>query len=405
MRIAALLCIALATVLQARVRVEWTAESSKAKAAEFQCYRGETLELAPAFTEYGVSGSNYSASVYWQTNGMGMAWWYTNELVFAPSMDVGAASYTLFVRAAMSNGVSYRANAIIRMLNSPGSIPNSIPLPVQRIDFAAILYANSPWLESASWLEWLSTNTFLKVESDPGIPSAIATAVAQAGTNAQAITDIAVLLARNYTLTNHVAQLWSNDRFIDGLGNCYVVSNFWEMTFSNGFRTQDNINIPPALELYTFTSPSQSFFERPGGQFSPYWRLDIGGVEHYPGGFYNRQWYPTTNSLVFDPVLITGAQGYVYVRPYSTTNLISTLASQADVISTTAGKVSTNETRHVRFNTLTLGGVTKSAWPAESSGVPAVWTNMTWGAVGTNVTYQMSWDVTNGTKTSRFLAH
>ena len=51
----------------------------------------------------------------------------------------------------------------------------------------------------------------------------------------------------------------------------------------------------------------------------------------------------------------------------------------------------------VTADSITLGGVSKSAWPAASSGVPAVWTNMTWGAVGTNSTYRMSWDVTNGT--------
>lgn len=46
---------------------------------------------------------------------------------------------------------------------------------------------------------------------------------------------------------------------------------------------------------------------------------------------------------------------------------------------------------------VTIGGVTKTEWPEASSGVPSVWTNMTWGAVGTNSTYRMSWDVTNGT--------
>lgn len=35
--------------------------------------------------------------------------------------------------------------------------------------------------------------------------------------------------------------------------------------------------------------------------------------------------------------------------------------------------------------------------PPASAGVPEVWTNMTWGATGTNATYRMSWDVTNGT--------
>lgn len=34
---------------------------------------------------------------------------------------------------------------------------------------------------------------------------------------------------------------------------------------------------------------------------------------------------------------------------------------------------------------------------ASAGGVPDVWTNMTWGAIGTNATYRMSWDVTNGT--------
>jgi len=35
--------------------------------------------------------------------------------------------------------------------------------------------------------------------------------------------------------------------------------------------------------------------------------------------------------------------------------------------------------------------------PPASAGVPEVWTNMTWGATGTNATYRTSWDVTNGT--------
>lgn len=51
----------------------------------------------------------------------------------------------------------------------------------------------------------------------------------------------------------------------------------------------------------------------------------------------------------------------------------------------------------INTGSLTLGGVTKSAWPAASSGVPSIWTNMVWGAVGTNATYRMFWDATNGT--------
>lgn len=35
--------------------------------------------------------------------------------------------------------------------------------------------------------------------------------------------------------------------------------------------------------------------------------------------------------------------------------------------------------------------------PPASAGVPEVWTNMVWGSAGTNATYRMSWDATNGT--------
>jgi hypothetical protein len=289
MRITVLLCIALATVLQARVRVEWTAESSKAKAAEFQCYRGETLELAPAFTEYGVSVSNYSVSVYWQTNGMGTAWWSTNELVFAPSMDVGAASYTLFVRAAMSNGVSYRANAIIRMLNSPGATPNSIPLPVQRIDFATTSYANAPWFEYASWLAWLSTNTYIKVESDPGIPAAISSAVALAGTNTQSALSFKVSLtdatytdtiaraasalqvetdaiALNAIATNRITKLWdtTGTQFIDATGAVWRISTI--------VQTNYGVSVLSTLNSYG-TFPPQTWYDIPSFDYG--WETEI----------------------------------------------------------------------------------------------------------------------------------
>ena len=137
MRIITVLCIALATALQAQVSLEWVAESSKAKAAEFTAYRGETLLINPTMEEYGSPMTNYTASLFYQTNGMGSAWWQgTNGMYFTPAMDVGASAYSVYVRAVKPNGIIYRANAIIRMLNSPGFSPNSIPLPVQRIDFA-----------------------------------------------------------------------------------------------------------------------------------------------------------------------------------------------------------------------------------------------------------------------------
>ena len=131
---------------QAQVAFKWSVESSRAAPTQFSCYRGETILLHPVITSYGETVSNYTATVYWQTNGMDTAWWTTNALVFCPAMDVGASSYTLFVKADTTNGTSYRANAVIRMLAAPGVTPNSLPYPVQLLNFSTVSWTNAPWL-------------------------------------------------------------------------------------------------------------------------------------------------------------------------------------------------------------------------------------------------------------------
>lgn len=184
------ICIALAT--QGQVPFKWTVESSRVAPAQFNCYRGETILLQPVIKAYGETLSNYTATVYWQTNGMDTAWWTTNALVFCPAMDVGASSYTLFVKADTTNGASYRANAMIRMLAAPGVTPNSLPMPVQSIDFSALTMTNAPWLLA---------------ELDPGIPAAISNAVDQANTNAQAMASAAQANAIAFAATNPVTRL------------------------------------------------------------------------------------------------------------------------------------------------------------------------------------------------------
>jgi hypothetical protein len=203
-----IVCCAIALQGYSQVLCKWTADSSSATAAEFQCYRGETLQFQPTLKQYGAVISNATYTLQWQTNGMGTSYWSTNILQFTPAMDVGANAYTVFIRAETTNGVSYRANAKIKMLGSPGATPNVIPLPVQRIDFASVQYLNAPWLLSADldpvesriegveagtnvwnaaaawgnhasagylassvWLSWLGTNTYIKAESDPTVPA------------------------------------------------------------------------------------------------------------------------------------------------------------------------------------------------------------------------------------------
>jgi hypothetical protein len=260
---------------------------------------------------------------------MGTAWWSTNVLAFTPAMDVGATRYTIFIRAAMTNGVNYRANGTITMRNAPGFTPNTLPLPVPSIDFATVTPTNAPWLLA---------------ETDPGIPAAIASAVAIAGTNAQDMADIALVLARDYALTNQITKLWSNDRFVDGLGNSYIVSNFWNMTFSDDFA--DSLGGVPdqasyAVEYGTYVSETHG----------PYDWWSFGNNET---GFYvNRRsgvgtysnWKATTNQYVLD--VFTTGNGKAFISHTATTNLIGTFALEDSVTAGLATKVSTNDATYL----------------------------------------------------------
>lgn len=130
----------------AAVPIRWTVETSRAQPALFDAYHGETLDLAAAFQSYGsplaITGP---ASLYYQTNGMGAAWWTapatvssnTISAAFTPSLDPGATTLNCFLGGPSS---SYRASFRMRFLNSPGATPNVLPLPlVTAVDIAAMI--------------------------------------------------------------------------------------------------------------------------------------------------------------------------------------------------------------------------------------------------------------------------
>lgn len=128
------------------ITIKWDVDAADARAKIFTAYHGETLTFVPAFRSDGAVLSNVTAStIYYQTNGMGSAWWSTDGLTFAPSNDVGATSYRFFISAADPTGTVYRANGTLRMLASPGYSPNALTLPRETIDFAAIDVSNAPW--------------------------------------------------------------------------------------------------------------------------------------------------------------------------------------------------------------------------------------------------------------------
>lgn len=147
----------------AAVPLSWTVETSRATPATFEAYQGETIEFSAALQSGGkplAAPSDYS--LYWQTNGMGNAWWSapctppatpTNVLfaTWSPTNEVGARAYNCFIG---KPGSIYHAAFQLRLRPSPGATPNELPLPRKVIDFATVTVLNPPWPEDGT-----STNT------------------------------------------------------------------------------------------------------------------------------------------------------------------------------------------------------------------------------------------------------
>ena len=135
----------------AAVPLSWTVETTRAQPATFEAYQGETLAFEAALQSAGkpLELSGISA-LYWQTNGMGSAYWETtaavnsNRLsaVWTPEMDVGAKVYNCFIGIP---GTIYHAAFQLRLRPSPGALPNALPIPTPVIDFARVRVLNPPW--------------------------------------------------------------------------------------------------------------------------------------------------------------------------------------------------------------------------------------------------------------------
>lgn len=140
--------------LPAAVPLRWTVETSRAQVAQFEAYRGETLDLEATMKSYGSPlATPVQPSLYWQTNGMGAAWWTApatasgNVLraTWSPTNDCGGTVYNCFIGG---TGATYRAAFRLRMLPSPGYTPNHIPLPTVKAESDPVFSA------------WLATNEF-----------------------------------------------------------------------------------------------------------------------------------------------------------------------------------------------------------------------------------------------------
>ena len=128
--------------LPAAVPLAWTVETSRAQVAQFEAYRGETLDLEATMQSYGSPlATPAQPSLYWQTNGMGAAWWTApatasgNVLraTWSPTNDCGGTVYNCFIGGP---DATYRAAFRLRMLPSPGYTPNHLKLPTVTYDAA-----------------------------------------------------------------------------------------------------------------------------------------------------------------------------------------------------------------------------------------------------------------------------
>lgn len=126
----------------AAVPLAWTVETSRAQVAQFEAYRGETLDLEATMQSYGSPlATPVQPSLYWQTNGMGSAWWTApatasgNVLraTWSPTNDCGGTVYNCFIGGPYA---TYRAAFRLRMLPSPGFTPNHLKLPTVTYDAA-----------------------------------------------------------------------------------------------------------------------------------------------------------------------------------------------------------------------------------------------------------------------------
>lgn len=138
------LCLALTASAKT---FEWRITSPQAHAETFTAYHGETVRFNPVWS--GALSNVTSSVLYYQTNGMDRTWWQADGLTFAPSNDVGAASYRFFVRATDPEGVNYTANGLLRLMESPGFVPNTITPPVAALDFDNIDVSNAPYYTKA----------------------------------------------------------------------------------------------------------------------------------------------------------------------------------------------------------------------------------------------------------------
>jgi len=171
----------------------WSVNVRTPAAVQRTVMRGESWDFTARLFDglAPLSLTNATATFYWYTNAVQNVWWTNAASVAAsgssvsfswtPAMDVGASAYPFWVGVWASGATSplWRVSGTIRVLGSPGLVPNSLPLPRQSIDFASITVTNAPWAAPADLLS-LSNALASAVQALPGYPAVTNVAAAAA---------------------------------------------------------------------------------------------------------------------------------------------------------------------------------------------------------------------------------
>ena len=162
------LATALAATLQlaalAAVPLAWDVRPGQPAPVTFDRYHGEAIGFSAAFRGFGELpfGPGADIRLWYQTNGMGRAWWSVPATVqsnvlsatWSPALDPGADRVSLFF-GAPSNAY---AAAVLRLRHSPGFAPGSMPDPIAFHESDPVF---SAWISAfqesdpvfSSWLE------------------------------------------------------------------------------------------------------------------------------------------------------------------------------------------------------------------------------------------------------------
>ena len=132
-----LFCMVLAASFTAlaSVPIEWVATPRNPAPATFERRHGETLDFRCTLAGFGELpfADTSDIRLWYQTNGMGQSWWsvpasFSSNVLFAtfqPQDDPGTDRISLFFGAPSNAYIS----ANLRLLPSPGFIPNLLPPP------------------------------------------------------------------------------------------------------------------------------------------------------------------------------------------------------------------------------------------------------------------------------------